>query len=595
MHTGLKRLSSRCNSTGREGYVQTEMLQKDPLVELLAGLATKKFDYYDIKSGWKKYIYDVFSALTKEKRLGKFFGFYAHVLSIQDFPVLNIPEVVLLYRIWMRSYEDLLYNFIENYSVAVPGMLFWKKLLKGLYYADDKKLNAYLVFLPKIALPQFFSIEKITGINNIVESWLVMKLPSHNPCDFASGTAYEAHLHEKYAITFESLEKINQLYLVVCRQNDGKAFQVLYDFLLSFISNFDADIHDKEITGFLRLEFFCKLFHLLNAEQLANMGTKRINHLADFYNNNSGLIVNTIDTLADNFDASDFSNDPSQELFLLLFIRFRIPKVLVSHFYVLNRTESGWLTHVLSGNNLCTAEHLPFKLSKKAAHLSLEQDAIYGYNIQRTLLYLQILAMGGNQIAYNFMNSAAGYEPHEFYLWESFIMFCINNNVKGTDVGPLVDYINYCKKQDSNYSLKGRNANTLLRDMQIWHTETMRQKALAGYRITFWHGHDIDDYQCNSGDDTYTITQLHTTEELFEEGLNQHHCVLTYTNYCISGMCSIWSLRMVTGEEKPERMVTMEIRNRRIVQARGKYNRMPTRFEHDIINDWAEKNNIFYD
>ena len=53
-------------------------------------------------------------------------------------------------------------------------------------------------------------------------------------------------------------------------------------------------------------------------------------------------------------------------------------------------------------------------------------------------------------------------------------------------------------------------------------------------------------------------------------------------------VCSIWSLGVQTGQRR-KRMTTIEVRNRAIVQARGKANRLPGEREWSLLRRWAEQ------
>ena len=67
------------------------------------------------------------------------------------------------------------------------------------------------------------------------------------------------------------------------------------------------------------------------------------------------------------------------------------------------------------------------------------------------------------------------------------------------------------------------------------------------------------------------------------------HCVASYASSCVSGRTSIWSLqvRQASGEES--RLLTLEVYNptRQIVQARRKFNALPSEKELSILGRWT--------
>src|SRR5204862_237108 len=80
------------------------------------------------------------------------------------------------------------------------------------------------------------------------------------------------------------------------------------------------------------------------------------------------------------------------------------------------------------------------------------------------------------------------------------------------------------------------------------------------------------------GDRTFRVEQILTNDTLSEEGQQMGHCVYTYAARIEAGVCAIWRLT-VNGWP----LVTIEVRSDKIVQARGRFNRMPTSEEGAVI------------
>ncbi|MGD1894957.1 MAG: PcfJ domain-containing protein [Cyclobacteriaceae bacterium] len=83
--------------------------------------------------------------------------------------------------------------------------------------------------------------------------------------------------------------------------------------------------------------------------------------------------------------------------------------------------------------------------------------------------------------------------------------------------------------------------------------------------------------------DGWVFAELTTGEQLYREGQAMSHCVNTYAQNCISGRSAIVSLLF-----EVERRITIEIHppTKRIVQARGRFNRLPAPNEQKIIDMW---------
>lgn len=86
--------------------------------------------------------------------------------------------------------------------------------------------------------------------------------------------------------------------------------------------------------------------------------------------------------------------------------------------------------------------------------------------------------------------------------------------------------------------------------------------------------------------------ELTNNRALAEEGKRQRHCVFTYTYSCLDGWARIVSLRWVErgleGDFIAKRLtVEVAVRTRKVVQVRGRMNRMPEPDELKILREWA--------
>jgi hypothetical protein len=84
--------------------------------------------------------------------------------------------------------------------------------------------------------------------------------------------------------------------------------------------------------------------------------------------------------------------------------------------------------------------------------------------------------------------------------------------------------------------------------------------------------------------------------ELAAEGRRMNHCVYSYVWSIQKGQTSIWSMMLEDGKGATGRwaMLTIEVRNdlRRVVQARGRFNRPATSEEHGVLLAWAGQNGL---
>lgn len=87
----------------------------------------------------------------------------------------------------------------------------------------------------------------------------------------------------------------------------------------------------------------------------------------------------------------------------------------------------------------------------------------------------------------------------------------------------------------------------------------------------------------------YTFIYPNSTQEIKDEATQQNNCVASYIDRVIDGECDILFMR--DKDDLDKSLVTIEVRNNRIVQARGKFNRMVTKEEQEVIDKWNNKYN----
>lgn len=82
----------------------------------------------------------------------------------------------------------------------------------------------------------------------------------------------------------------------------------------------------------------------------------------------------------------------------------------------------------------------------------------------------------------------------------------------------------------------------------------------------------------------YSFICPKTPEEIKDEALQQQHCVASYIDRVIAGQCHIIFMR--SKDDKEHSLVTLEVREGRVVQKRGKLNRRTTFHEDEVIGKY---------
>ena len=94
-------------------------------------------------------------------------------------------------------------------------------------------------------------------------------------------------------------------------------------------------------------------------------------------------------------------------------------------------------------------------------------------------------------------------------------------------------------------------------------------------------------------DEEYFVRTPLNVLELFDESCQQDNCLSGYVDSVASGKTNIIFIRKKNAPEKS--YITMEISDRRIIQAKAKYNEIPTRKDWDFIEKFARNNWLEYD
>lgn len=85
----------------------------------------------------------------------------------------------------------------------------------------------------------------------------------------------------------------------------------------------------------------------------------------------------------------------------------------------------------------------------------------------------------------------------------------------------------------------------------------------------------------------FMITPASTLKALLDESEQQHNCVRTYAEKYADGRCDIYLMRDI---KKPDKsLVTVEVKDNKIVQSRKKFNYSPTDEQKKFLEKWEHK------
>jgi hypothetical protein len=294
-----------------------------------------------------------------------------------------------------------------------------------------------------------------------------------------------------------------------------------------------------------------------------------------------------------------------------LLARHDVPQFLDAAWYegptVEGVRQQNWFRLVGSGQSIRDAPDLPLALTRSMTHHFLHTPP--GFDVMSAFRRAWVLGLGGTEdlaralLATRLCTDFAGTD-----FWETVLRWLTEHpNVSPARCGPLIEYIHNQRfvptvpvpfvpghprfvPAQPNLCMKGRTPESLLRAVGEW----QRQQLRARYPASSWKPSGLPPLVTVVPDavgvsHTYAITELISVAELDEEGKALNHCVGGYAGACRSGEVSIWSLTVRDAFGRFERLLTLEVRTfrREIVQARGRYNRLPHPEEVPVLARWA--------
>jgi hypothetical protein len=351
----------------------------------------------------------------------------------------------------------------------------------------------------------------------------------------------------------------------------------------------------------LSLGFYQRLFDTkLPIIVQENEAAKTLLITSLIYGKFPGLVLRPIKLGLPN-DGHYFHNQDAKILFEHLFVKHEIPKVFLNHLSMLSATELNALMWVVQGNSLRTFSQLPISMSRKETHylkhFEVETIDFEGDVLKRTIILCKLLRRSEvqmNPTDFLFMSNVFRHQLnrfiHDLDFWMSAFVFFELNNWHNFIFGPqeVIDYFEYQKyTKNPNYSLKGRTGKSVGVAIYRWHREA-EFRELEHYKTYSWSGDGIESTVIRKGVQRYRFAEITSGDRLYFESKKLSHCVFSYVDRCISNHCRIWSMEnLKDGFYEP--LITIEIRQGRIVQTQGQYNRMPTKQEYKLIIKWAKK------
>lgn len=174
--------------------------------------------------------------------------------------------------------------------------------------------------------------------------------------------------------------------------------------------------------------------------------------------------------------------------------------------------------------------------------------------------------------------------------WESALLLIDRaKDLDGFNFIDTLDYVYMLILEDDNpMKIKRFTPKSLLRRVRNWHEQVFYLET-ENFAQVEWSKHALNsNIEFKFKSKTYRCIQILNATELYEEGQELEHCVVTYALRCKNNQSHIWSLR-IKSENGFQRLITIEEIKGVVVQARVKENGFPDALQISVIEEWAKR------
>lgn len=293
-----------------------------------------------------------------------------------------------------------------------------------------------------------------------------------------------------------------------------------------------------------------------------------------------------------------------------LMARYPVPRFLDEAWFNDWSAPRRWYVAMAQGRSLRRME-MPLPMTRRMLHAFTQAPS--DLTIQQALRWSQVRAMGGDErLARLLVQTFLGrrFEHEEF--WADVVRFFVGEpGLPAHEYVQIVDYLHHQRfvgggeavvngrlvdlaPPEPNLSMRGRSLRALRRAVVRWHRELYAVGPHCRWSLdTTWDPSGVRGVEQREGSGAkarvWAVRELLIGRDLFTEGRRMRHCVGTYVGDCVSGRAAIFSMVCSddTGALEPALTIEVDPKTRRVLQARGRANRMPDAVERRRLQAWA--------
>jgi len=312
------------------------------------------------------------------------------------------------------------------------------------------------------------------------------------------------------------------------------------------------------------------------------------------------LCIDSIDKLV--FRGYQLNRFPS-DILIHLFVKHETPHWFHKHFFHSTTFEREAFFHMAKGQSLRFLHGIPGGISRKEAYFlgQIPHSLVPNNYVENWMMlggfFAKLMANGcesdilGPLKRHSWQISQLLQYPGMVEELANFLLKHKDEWHFRLDFGETMDYISFKKQENPDYSLKSRSYRAIRNQSDRWHTwiTSQRERNISPKK---WNPVMIRDFRAELDNNTFQINQITGILNLYAEGTELNHCVSSYASQCINGSTAIFSLNQEKDGRESKKLVTLQVSNRTIIQAKGRCNRNMNETERKLVQRWADQQGL---
>lgn len=571
---------------------------KNEVLNILNNFNSKTINPYQEFTPATRYITSIINVLKSENlnNISEYFQNLYLLLSQKNIPLFTLDQHPKLYRQSQKNpdlFKQLIYLHKKIKSKKLNESI-WQHMFSSFIpnKINNTNLYAHFYLLSKFVNSGIYIDLNQTESKKVLNSIFNIRFKSHDIN--RSQLGMERVFNKKYKTLFCWIKNLG-----VSKEQNSKYLKAIDRLLI-----INSEQYNQE-------DFFTK-------QESIEIGMKLrknfpLSTILDSKHTVLERFINLFECATDFFERQSFyETDKSEDANYILnryFQDYKVSGSFIVNMFNMTPKENQWFVNLLNGYPLHKNTDMPFTLTKKAAHIFhtipypskyypdgqyIRHNTSLKYSVTEALIYSIFLS---KEVPTHYANlvikNKAVITHQNLDYWIKWMSYLYHNGLQRDHIETVMDYLHFkVFVQKCDIRLKGKKVHNLLLDVEKWHEELQSDMFLKRYKEQSLVSSGIDEFEYQDNTGIYTIKQILSVKELFLEGKNLHHCVFSYRTQCLRASAFIFSLRRIEAEVFETRLITIEVRNGSIVQAKGSHNKRTNKKEREIIRIWATEKEL---